>query len=262
MIRLAVVLVNNETADYGGETPPVGSRRKSMFNFKNLTISSMLALALPATALAADHIDAPATIGEAAADITDIYAWMNQDAAKLNLVMNVSPFASANTKFSNAVQYVFHVNSSKGYGEAQTETLAVCEFPAADQIQCWIGDEYVTGNPNNVNGLMSESGRIKIFAGVRNDPFFMELGGFLKTVDTVIAAAPSLTFDENSCPALDADTSAALVGLLQTNPEDGGPAKDTLAGANVLSLVIQVDKKLLNQGGDILSVWGSTHRAQ
>jgi hypothetical protein len=232
-----------------------------MIKLNHLTIASLMALALPITAFAADHIDSPSTTKEPAADIADMFAWMTKDASKVNLVMTVNPFASTDTQPSNAVQYVFHVNSSTGYGEAQTETMALCQFPAADQIQCWIGDEYVSGDPRNPKGITNDSGTIKIFSGIRNDPFYFELGGFLKTVDTVIGAAASLTFDENSCPALDADTSAALVGLLQSNP-DGGPAQDSLAGANVIAIVVQLDKSLVTKGGDILSVWGSTHRAQ
>jgi hypothetical protein len=225
------------------------------------SIAICLALSIPAAAFAADHIDSPTPIKEPSADITDVYAWMNKDASALNLILNVHPFASAGAMFSDAVQYVFHINSSAGYGMSQTETIGLCKFPEPNRIQCWLGDEYITGDPANPNGLSSTSGKIKLFAGQRNDPFFMELSGFFKTVDAVVAAAPSLTFDTHGCPALDSDTSAALVGLLQTNA-DGGPARDNLAGANVLSLVLQVDKTLVNGGGNILSVWGSTHRAQ
>lgn len=232
-----------------------------MFKLRNLTVASLLALALPVTAFAADHTDSPSTTSEASADIADLYAWMTDDAAKVNLAMTVNPFATNNTQLSDAVQYVFHINSSTGYGEAQTETLAQCQFPSADKIECWIGDEYITGNPSDPKGITNTDGSIKVFAGVRNDPFFFELGGFLKTVDTVISAAPSLSFDENSCPALDAETSSALVGLLQSHP-DGGPATDSLAGANVIALVLQINKQIVTKGGDVLSVWASTHRAQ
>jgi len=227
---------------------------------KRTFIASLITLAIPLAALAADHADAPAAIAAPSADITDLYAWMTPDAAKLNLALNVHPFASTDAEFSDAVQYVWHVNSSTGYGEAQTETLILCQFPAPNQIACWIGDEYVTGDPSQTAGLTDASGRIKIFAGARNDPFFMELGGFFNTVDTVIAAAPSLSFDAQGCPAVDADTSSVLVQSLQSSA-DGGPATDNLAGANVLSIVIQVDKTLVNTGGDILSVWASTHQA-
>ena len=219
------------------------------------------ALLMPAISLAADHIDSPAAVADPAADITDLFAWMSSDASKVNLVLNVSPFAGTESQFSDAVQYAFHVNSSAGYGEAQTETLIVCEFDAAGTVECWAGaDEYVTGDASAEAGIATESGALKVFAGLRNDPFFMENTGFNTAVSTVIGAASSLTFDEQGCPALDEATSNLLVGQLQSGA-DGAAATDTFAGSNVLSLVVQVDKSLVNSGGPLLSVWGSTHSA-
>jgi hypothetical protein len=214
----------------------------------------------PVSAIAADHIDSPTTIAEPTADLTDLYAWMTPEADKLNLVMNVNPFAGDDASFSDAVQYVFHINSSEGYGEAQTETLAFCQFPEPSRIQCWIGDDYITGNPNDPAGIINESGTIRVFAGLRNDPFFMEFTGFTNTVQAVIGAASSLDFDTFGCPAVDADTSNVLVGLLQSG-NDGAPATDTFAGANILSLVVQVDASTVAPGGPVLGVWASTHRA-
>ncbi len=220
------------------------------------------ALLIPAISLAADHIDSPSAVADPAADITDLYAWMSSDASKVNLVLNVSPFAGAQSQFSDAVQYVFHVNSSTGYGEAQTETRIICEFDDAGAVACWAGsDEYVTGDASAVAGLASSSGALKVFSGLRNDPFFMENVGFNNTVSAVLAAAPSLTFDGAGCPALDQATSNALVGLLQSGT-DGAAASDTFAGSNVLSLVIQVDKDVVSSGGPLLGVWASTHAAQ
>lgn len=217
------------------------------------------ALLVPAATFAADHIDSPAAVSEPAADITDLFAWMTPDAAKVNLVLDVSPFAGADSKFSDAVQYVFHVNSSTGYGEAQTETVILCQFDAAGAISCWAGaDEYITGDASAEQGLSSDSGALKVFAGLRNDPFFMEYTGFLNAIDTVIGAASSLEFDADGCPAVDEGTSAVLVGQLQSGA-DGAAASDTFAGANVLSIVVQVDKALVTSGGPILSVWASTH---
>jgi hypothetical protein len=217
------------------------------------------ALLVPAAGHAADHIDSPAAVAEPAADITDLFSWMSPDAEKVNLVLDVTPFAGADSKFSDAVQYVFHINSSVGYGMPQTETQILCQFDAASQVQCWLGDEdYAAGDASAEAGLMSWGGGMRVFTGLRNDPFFMEFGGFTETVGAVIAAAPSLSFDGSGCPALDSATSGVLVGQLQSGP-DGAPASDTFAGANVLSLVIQVDKNLVNAGGSILGVWASTH---
>lgn len=209
---------------------------------------------------AADHVDAPATVAAPAADINDLYAWMSADASKLNLVMTVSPFAENTAKFSPNVQYVFHVNSSSAFGETQTETKIVCTFAAAGAISCWVGNgEYTTGDASATTGLASASGKFKVYAGLRNDPFFFNLSGFNAVVSTVRAAVQggSLTFDANGCPDL-GSTAQTLALQLQSEP-GGGAAVDDFSGANVLALVVEVDKTLVNAGGSTLGVWASTH---
>ena len=226
---------------------------------KRLITILLAAMAMPAAVFAADHIDSPSAVADPAADITDLFAWTTADATKVNLVLNVTPFAGDGAAFSDATQYVFHVNSSAGYGMDQTETLILCQFDDAGEAECWAGDdEYLKGDASAEAGITSEGGALKVFAGLRNDPFFMELTGFQETVATVIAAAGGLTFDPAGCPALDQPTANALVGQLQAGA-DGAAASDTLAGANVLSIVVQVDKSVVNSGGPILGVWASTH---
>lgn len=222
-----------------------------------LALGSLL---LPGSSRAADHIDSPTAVGDASADITDLYAWMAPDANKLNLIMDVTPFAGEDSKFSDAVQYVFHVNSSAGYGMPQQETTILCQFNAASDIECWAGSEYLKGDASATVGLASSSGKMRVFAGLRDDPFFMEFSGFTNAVSTVVGAASSLTFDSEGCPAVDAATSGVLVGQLQSGI-GGVAATNTFAGANVLSLTIQIDKDLVNRGGSILGVSASTHIA-
>lgn len=231
-------------------------------NNKILTTGLLMPLLfVPFLGHAADHVDSPSAIAEPTADLTDVFAWMDEDAEKVNLVANVAPFAEGGMVFSDAVQYVFHVNSSMGYGEEQTETQILCQFTAPPEVECWVGDEYVAGDPSAAVGIESESGAVKVFAGLRDDPFFFELVGFKAVVETVVGAANDLTFDEQDCPELPEETRSALVTQLMSG-EDGAPASDTFAGANVLSLVVQVDKTLLTIGGPVLGVWASTHRAE
>jgi hypothetical protein len=213
-----------------------------------------------AGALAADHIDAPATTADPAADITDLYAWMSSDGKSVELALDVVPFATSSSKFSDAVTYAIHVNSSSGYGKTQTETLVICQFDTAQNIQCWVGDgEYVTGDASKTAGIQSASGKVKVFAGLRNDPFFFELDGFKKAVSTVDAAEGSLQFDGSGCAMLSAATSNTLVGQLMHEP-DGTAPKDTFAGKNVLAIVLEIDKSILTPGGSALGVWASTHQ--
>ncbi|MEZ4222042.1 MAG: DUF4331 family protein [Polyangiaceae bacterium] len=229
---------------------------------RKLIVLSLVGISATASQLfAADHLDGPAAKAEPTADITDLYAWMESDTSKVNLILDVSPMAGAGAKFSNAVVYVFHVNSSAGYGMAQTETKVTCQFYDADHIECWAGDEYVTGDPSSEAGITSDGGKMKVFAGMRNDPFFFEFVGFTETVKAVKAAAPSLKFDSDGCPAVDAATSAVLVKQLQSGA-NGAAASDTFATTNVLSIVVQIDKSILTKGGPLLGVWASTHKAQ
>lgn len=208
---------------------------------------------------AADHIDSNSVQADPTADITDVYAWMSSDASKLNLVLNVAPFATSTSAFSDAVQYAFHIQSSASYGGTPSaESLIICEFDAAGVIECWGGGSYVTGDPSDTAGITSDDGVLKVFAGLRDDPFFFNLDGFNETVAIVVDAASALTFDEDGCPTIDEPTSDVLVTQLQSDADDE-PATDDLAGSNVLSLVVQIDKTAVNSDGPILSVWGSTH---
>ncbi len=218
-------------------------------------------LFFPELSRAADHVDGPRASADPSADITDVFAWMSPDAANVYLVMDLVRNASIESRFSDSVQYVFRTTSEASFGSGNTTSVdVICEFDASQAIQCWVGDEaYVTGDASSATGLVSTDGRLKVFAGLRNDPFFFNLPGFRATARAVTAAAGGLTFDAAGCPALDAGTSAALVTQLKSSPE-GGPPADGFANFNVLALVVVVDKTLVTEGGPILSVSGSTYR--
>ena len=227
------------------------------------------ALALTVTtvaswAIAADHRDAPGTTADPAADINDVYSWVDGD--NVVLVMTVSPEATQKTKFSNAVQYVFHTESHSAFGLPGTALDIICTFDEAQAIQCWAGtDEYVTGDASVATGLGSTSKKFKVFAGLRDDPFFFNLEGFKAAAGTVITALgmePPPPIDAAGCPSIDAATSMALVETLSTDPlsePPNQPAKDNFAGFNTLAIVISIDKTLVTEGGKVMSVWGSTN---
>jgi hypothetical protein len=224
-----------------------------------LGIAAMAAVSVPLM-MAADHADGSAATADPAADITDIFAWMSADATHVNLVMDVFPFATGTAQFSDAVQYVFHTRSKQSFtATAETPVDVICTFDTAQKISCWANGSFVTGDASNTNGITSGDGKMKVFAGLRDDPFFFNLDGFKATAADVAAAAPTLTFDPAGCPALDTATVNALVTQLSHAP-DGGPPQDHFAHKNVLAIVISLDKTLVNQGGPIIDVWGSTYR--
>jgi hypothetical protein len=231
--------------------------------------AALAVIGLTPVALAADHADGTVAAMDPAADITDLYAWVSPDGAKTYLVMDVFPFAHATatdagpvSKFSNTVQYVFHTTSQATYLAAATPLNVICTFDAAQAISCWAGAEYVHGDPSNTSGLVNSSGKLRVFAGLRDDPFFFNLAGFSATAAAVRAAKGSLTFDVNGCPLLNQTTSQSLVTLLSTDPSsDGGPAKDLFLGLNLLAIVVEVDTTVLTAGGPVVGVWASTNRA-
>jgi len=222
-------------------------------------VTFMLVLGVSSVALAADHLDSPAAASNGVTDITDVFAWANADGTKTNLIMNVRA-DSAEAAFSDAAQYVFHVSSSAGYGAMESEQTAImCTFGADSMIQCWAGGDYVTGDASDPAGVSSAEGGIKVFAGLRNDPFFFPFEGFSAVVGAVIDAAGALVFNEAGCPTLDKGTASTLATLLST--DEGMQRVDTFANSNVLSLAVQVDTSLINAGGPVLAVWVSTCRA-
>lgn len=238
-----------------------------------------IALAIVATMLfsqssrSADHADSPITTADPAADLTDMFAWMSPDARTVFLVNGLVRNATTASKFSDSVQYVFHTTSRAKFGDPPSpEVTIICTFDTAQTIQCWAGNEaYVTGDASNVTGITSADGKLRVFAGLRNDPFFFNGPGFRAVSRTVTGALGSLKFDTAGCPQLDAATSATLVNQLQTRAADpsnpgkflganNGRSLNDFDAFNVLAIVIAVDKSIVTKNGPILSVWASTHR--
>jgi hypothetical protein len=208
--------------------------------------------------IAANHSDGPTVRSDPSTEITDLYAWMSADKAKVNLVMNVFPNVPAGSKFSTLALYVFHLSSAPAYGQAATETKIICGFDAVQAITCWVGDrEVVSGDASAPAGLTSASGKTRVFAGPRDDPSFFNQSGFLSTAATIKSAQPSM--DAAGCLTVNAAQSQLLVSMLKQDG-NGGPAKNDFAGQNVLSIVVQVDTALVTPGGKILGVWASTHK--
>ncbi len=108
--------------------------------------------------------------------------------------------------------------------------------------------------------LKSDSEKFRVFAGLRADPFYFNLEGFKDAVATVDAALGALAYDGAGCPMLSQAVSDTLIAQLQGTAMGTMPAKNFFEAANVLSIVIEVDKTLLTTGGPIVSVWGSTHK--
>ncbi|MGH8079491.1 MAG: hypothetical protein ACREP7_02875 [Lysobacter sp.] len=215
-----------------------------------------IALAIAATApsvRASDHLDSPSVIADARADIGDLYAWTDPDGRHLNLVM-----AIVGHSFSDKLDYVFHIDSSKRFGRNDVSTRIVCRFPAADRVDCEAqGIDSAHGDARDEAGLWSQQRRFRVFAGLRDDPFFNNVKGTRAAYLVADAALKhGAAVDAGHCPQFDAATSQAI--FEQWKHTDGGPARNFLAGWTPASIVIQIDLKAVNRGGKLLAIWAAT----
>lgn len=204
---------------------------------------------------AADHLDTPTVIADPAADIADLYAWMSPDGRRLNMAMTLVA-----DRFSDRLQYVFHVDSGARFGETSATTSIVCRFDAGNAAECWAGDaDHARGDASSALGLEGRKRRFRMFAGLRDDPFFNNVKGFRAALGIADAALRAgATADAAGCPSFDEATSRAIFdGWTHT---DGGPATDFLVGWKSASLVISVDLDVVDRGGDLLAVWSGIYR--
>lgn len=232
---------------------------------------------------AADHLDSPTQAGNPMADINDVYAW--GDGTKVNLALTTSPGDDGTRSFGPGVQYVFHVTSKASQAAPNpeppvavlggTETQVICTFDSSTAAKCWVKDaagvkDFIEGDPSSENGITSVSGKVRLFAGRRSDPFFFNLQGFrdaAETIETLDANEPmGLPKDLAGCPnqLLDPEVNAILQELAKVPSTAAAPCppnvRDCFAALNVMAIVVQLDKGLVNLGENkYISVWASTH---
>jgi hypothetical protein len=133
-------------------------------------------------ARSADHQDSPSTMAAPTADINDVFAWMDRNAAVF--AMTVYPNAPAGAQFDDHVQYVLHTASTSAFSSAlpvtnHVDIIATFDSATPQHVSLWVGtSEYVTGDASTAAGLTSADGKVKVFAGLRADPFFFNLDGF------------------------------------------------------------------------------------
>jgi Polyketide cyclase / dehydrase and lipid transport/Domain of unknown function (DUF4331) len=181
-----------------------------------------------------DHVDGPRSIGEPAADITDLFAFTSPDnPARTVLAMCVFPSAGEDAIFSNVIDHVITVRrvTVAGVGSAArfqpaadeirfstrfealkhdnagnvTQT-GVCTLPDGRKVPLIVHDE---------KGGATPDGDVRVFAGLRSDPFY------LAWIASTLERVPNLLQHDNVlCIVVDLDTRRVL-----------DPARGSLFGA-------------------------------
>ena len=202
---------------------------------------------------ASDHLDSPTVIANPQADIGDLFAWTSYDARRLNLVMTI-----VGKSFSDRIQYTFHIDSGHKFGKTTDTTLIVCKFPKPGVTECNVGAaDSASGDASRIEGIRGRHGRFRVYAGLRDDPFFNNVKGTRAAYQVAATALRNGTpVDAAGCPSFDAATSAEI--YKQWGHTDGGPATNFLAGWTSSAIVISVDLPLVTHGGKLVAVWATT----
>jgi hypothetical protein len=223
--------------------------------FAALALTALAAAALAAavgggtgSSTAADHVDAPGLMppgGNLQLDITDVYAFRARSGNTV-LVMNVNGltapgkrpvFASgaptvARTK---AVTYWFRVDND---GDAAADVNLGVSFSKANAagVQKLTvtrnGQRLVTGTTSPGKSVkVNRAGAVRAYAGLRDDPFFFDLDGFINI--------------------LSKESGKSFLGCT-------GARTDFFAGKNVSAIVLELPAAMLRGDSSQIGVWGAT----
>ena len=172
-----------------------------------------------------DHIDGPRSIGEPAADITDLFAFQSpENPARTVLAVNVFPSAGENAMFSNVInhsiavrrvtvagvgnaakfqpvddetRFTFRFETLKRDAEGNAVQHGVCTLPGGRELSLTVNEEQGSATPE---------GDIRVFAGLRSDPFYLAWTALdLKKVPNL------LQHDNVLCIVVELDTRCVLV---------------------------------------------------
>jgi hypothetical protein len=160
--------------------------------------------------------------------------------------------------FSDKVQYVFHVDSGKAFGHTIATTSIVCRFAEANAVKCNIGStDSASGDPTDPAGLEGRNHRFRVYAALRDDPFYNNVIGLIGAYTAAGNATKNrAAVDGAGCAHFDQATVKTIVE--QMGHTNGGPAQNLLYNWTVSAIVISVDLSAISQGGKLLAVWGAT----
>ncbi len=209
-----------------------------------------------------DHQDTPDVELNPASDMTDVYVFPGASPDRTVLVLNswafITPAQTTNTYFDPNLLYQFKIDTNAdgvedrviqvtfdGTGAGQTVTV---RGPVNPPVAGAMGNVLATGSATvsgAINtGLGSASG-MQVFAGWRDDPFFIDLEQFFR----IIPDRKPVTGPLAQLP--DAPTASAF----------RNPGVDYVAGFNVLSIVIELPTASLVAGGSPkIGIWGTISR--
>jgi hypothetical protein len=223
--------------------------------------------ALASVVVASDHMDTPFVEFNPRYDVNDVYAFPGASPDRVVLVLGTSsPLTPAGTRTAafgdkDEVLYQLKVDNT---GDAREDLVFQFTFsgPAGNQKVRVQGpmapNEVGTSNTllngqrevqGDVNAVLGSTAGMQVFAGPRDDPFFIDLEQFFRILpDRKPEAGPLSTITQ--------------ITPLTFRP--AGSAVDFLRGFNDLAIVVELPIAELTANGTKpkFGVWGTTSRAR
>jgi hypothetical protein len=218
-------------------------------------------------AIGSDHQDTPEVELNPRMDMTDVYAFPGSGPGRIVLVMNSRAFltpgaTAADASFDPDLLYQFKVDND---GDAREDRVIQVTFagsgtgqqvevrgPVAPPIRGAMMNEVADVSPavtGGINAPLGSSTALQVFAGPRDDPFFIDL-----------EAAFCILPDRKP-------VGGALAGACAIPPSPSAPfyfrnpGINYVQGFNVLSIVIELPSSMLEHGTPgKLGIWGTISR--
>lgn len=212
---------------------------------------------------ASDHQDTPEVELSPRMDVNDVYAFPGATPDRIVLVLTTSspitPAQSAAASFDANLLYQLKVdNTGDGvedkvfqitFSGSGTNQQVTVRGPVAP-TQTGTMNTLVTSGPSTTGATNTNLGSatgMQAFAGIRDDPFFLDLEQFFRIVpDRKPVSGPlSQLPDQPSASAF----------------RPAGQAVDYLRGINTLAIVLEMPAAMLTDGGSKkIGVWGTISR--
>ncbi|MBI4540184.1 MAG: DUF4331 family protein [Gemmatimonadetes bacterium] len=219
------------------------------------------ALAVVTRSIASDHQDTPEVELSPRMDINDVYAFPGSNDDRIVLAMTTSspltPAQSSGASFDPNLLYQFKIDNNGDAradrviqvtfrGEGSSQTVEV-RGPAAPG-EVGTRNTLVKGSPSvrgRIGETLGSSTGMQVFAGLRDDPFFIDLEQFFR----IVPDRKPVTGELSKLPATASASSFR------------NPGVDFLKSINTLAIVIELPESQLTAGGSTkLGISGTISR--
>ena len=204
---------------------------------KSYLLTTSACLLILTTFVSAAYAISPDAENDPLANLGDLYAFVDPhcqtsggtgceaDPIELIVALTMNPFATGAEQFSEDVVYHFHFENDSG-----TQTQIDCSF-SADQIMSCAGMGGLSAETRV--GEVGINGDLRAYAGLRDNPMSFDLDAFEMFKEVGIAAYTD-------------------------------PGVDSLAGSNVLAIVIGIKITALSSGSgadhNVQKIWAASER--